>query len=197
VQFLTDFADQKLTLPLSLIVACAFALSGWKRGALAWIGVVAGVLAIMAVLKIVFVSCGWRWAGGAMQSPSGHTATAALLYGGFALIFIRPHGRLRHALPLIPISVAVIFGLSRLALHLHSVAEVLGGGLIGTAGALLLPRLAGPPPPHITLRHVLVPAALVIVLLHGKRLQAEEVIRHFAIEGLWPPASCIRPAQTP
>jgi hypothetical protein len=35
-------------------------------------------------------------------------------------------------------------------------------------------------------------AVLVIILMHGSRLQAEGILRRFTIEGLWPPASCQR-----
>jgi membrane-associated phospholipid phosphatase len=190
VQFLSDFGDQRLMLPLSLVVAIALALSGWKRGALAWAGVVAGTLLCLAVLKTVFLACGWRWTSGELNSPSGHTASAALVYGGFALLMLRPRGAARHAPLLIPPLLAALVGISRLALHYHTLAEVIVGGMLGIAGAFLLPRLAGPPPPNFPLRRVLPPAVLVLVLLHGGRLQAEGVLRRLTIDGLWPPASC-------
>ncbi len=194
MQFLTDFGDQGLTLPLSLTVAIAFAASGWRRGALAWVGVVVGTLGCLAVLKVLFMACGWRWTSGQLSSPSGHTASAALLYGGFCLLLLRPRGPWRHATLLIPLLFAALVGLSRVLLHYHTVVEVIGGGLVGTIGAALLPRLAGPPPPLLSLRRVLAPIVLVLVLLHGGQLQAEVLLRSFVIEGLWPPASCAAPS---
>jgi len=194
VQFLTDFADQRVALPLSLVVAIAFVLSGWKRGALAWAGVVAGTLCCLAVLKIVLLACGWRWAGGVLSSPSGHTASAALVYGGLAMLLLRPRGAARRVVPLIPPLLAAIVGLSRLELHAHTLAEVVAGGGVGIAGAFLLPALAGPPAPGLPIHRVLAPAVLVLVLLHGGRLQAEGLLRRFTIDGLWPPASCRLPA---
>jgi membrane-associated phospholipid phosphatase len=193
VQFLTDFADQRVALPFSLVVAIAFALSGWKRGALAWTGVAAAALGCLAVMKIVFLACGWRWTNGELNSPSGHTACAALMYGGFALLMLRRQGVARHARLLIPPLLAALIGFSRLSLHYHSLAEVIAGGAVGVAGAFLMPVLAGPPPPFLPIRRVLAPAVLVLVLLHGGRLQAEGLLRRFTIDGLWPPASCRMP----
>ncbi len=190
MQFLTDFADQRLALSASLVVAIALFVSGWRRGAWAWTGVIAGTLGCLAVLKIALLACGWRWTGGVLTSPSGHTAAAALCYGGFALLLPRPRGALAAAPLLLPPLLAAIIGVSRVALHDHSVAEVVVGGALGTAGAWLLPVLAGPPPARFRIARVLPPAVLVLALLHGGRLEAEGLLRRFTIDGLWPPASC-------
>ena len=46
-QFVTDFADQAVILPLLLMVAIALWWCGWRRGALAWaIGVAASQLGL-------------------------------------------------------------------------------------------------------------------------------------------------------
>ena len=190
MQFLTDFADQQVMLPLSVVLAIALALSGWRRGAAVWLAVVTGLLACLAVLKVVLLACGQAWTHGALSSPSGHTASAALLYGGFCLLVLRPGGAWRHAVSLLPLLAAIVVGASRLALHDHTLAEVLAGGTLGTGAAFLLSRLAGPPPANFSIRWALAPVALVLLLLHGDRLQAELVLRHFTIAGLWPPASC-------
>jgi membrane-associated phospholipid phosphatase len=197
VQFLSDFADQQVMLPLGFALAVALAVAGWKRGALAWIGIIVGVLGSLTVLKIVLLACGWRWSHGELNSPSGHTASAALFYGGFALLVLRPGGIARAVLFLAPPALAVVVGFSRIELHNHTVAEVVVGAMLGVAGAFLLPLLAGTPPARLPLRWLLPPAVLVVVLLHGHRLQAESVLHHFTIEGLWPPASCQRPADAP
>lgn len=192
MQFLTDFADQQVMLPLGFVLAVMLALSGWKRGALVWMVGASGTLACLAVLKIVFLACGWRWTQGELVSPSGHAASAALFYGGFPLLVLRPGGVGRYLRLLIPFAVAALIGASRLVLRYHQPAEVMLGGAIGIAGAFLLPLLAGPPPP-LPLRRMVLPAFLVLALMHGSRLQAETLLRHFSIDGIWPPASCRRP----
>ncbi len=189
MQFLTDFADQQVMLPLGLVLGLMLALSGWRRGALVWVAGVSGTLACLAVLKIVFLACGWRWTGGELVSPSGHAASAALFYGGFPLLVLRPDGAARYPRLLIPFAVAALIGASRRVLHNHRPAEVMLGSTIGGAGAFLLPLLAGRPPP-LPLRRMALPVILVLALMHGSRLQAETLLRHFSIDGIWPPASC-------
>jgi membrane-associated phospholipid phosphatase len=190
VQFLSDFADQQLLLPLGLIWIAILMASGWWRGMAAWTAVMVGTLGCLTVLKVVFLACGRHWTGGELTSPSGHTGAAALFYGGYALLLLRPRGGLRHAVLLIPPVLAAIVGLSRIMLHAHTVVEVAVGGAIGCAGAFLLQRLAGVPPSRLPARLMLVPTVLVPILLHGDRLHAEHVLRRFTIEGVWPPASC-------
>jgi membrane-associated phospholipid phosphatase len=190
MQFLTDFADQQVILPLTLLLALALAVAGWRRGALAWLAGTLATLGCVTVLKVAFIACGWRWTDGVLNSPSGHAASAALCYGGFALLVLRPSGAARAALLLVPPLLAVLVGVSRVVLHQHTPAEAVLGGAIGTAGAFLLPLLAGPPPQHLPLGRVLLPALVVLALLHGGRLRAEGPLRHFTLDGLWPPASC-------
>ena len=127
MQFLTDFADQQLMLPLSLVLTIALVLSGWRRGALVWVAVMVGTSGCLAVMKVVFLACGRSWTHGALNSPSGHTAFAALFYGGFVLLALRPRGPLRHAALLVPPMLAVLVGVSRLVLHHHTPVEVLTG----------------------------------------------------------------------
>jgi membrane-associated phospholipid phosphatase len=195
MQFLSDFADQELLLPLGLIWVVVLAATGWRRGALAWIAVLAGTLGCLAVLKIVFLACGRHWTDGVLASPSGHTGAAALFYGGCALLMVRPRGAARFAVLLLPPLLAAVVGVSRIMLHAHTLAEVGLGGLVGSLGAFLLRPLAGPPPPQLArIRMLLLAAVPVLVLLHGSRLHAEDVLRQFTIAGLWPPASCRAPS---
>ncbi len=179
MEFLTDFADEAVILPLSAVVAILLAVLGWWRGAFAWALTVGGVLAVMGLLKIAFIACAGPVAGLGIQSPSGHTAAAAVTYGGIFLLF----GRDRLPTPALlagPLAMAVLFGTSRLVLHAHVPAEAVLGGLVGLAGAALLLPLAGPQPP---LRRWPVALAAIAVMagFHGIRLQAEQVIHSIAV----------------
>ena len=78
-QFVTDFGDQAVLLPLAAGVTLVFALAGWRRGAVAWAAAVVGTLALMVVLKLVFLACGHLLPGSQLHSPSGHTAAAAAI----------------------------------------------------------------------------------------------------------------------
>jgi hypothetical protein len=192
VKFLTDFADQSVLLPLSALLIAGFALSGWWRGAMAWAIAAGATSAILVILKVILLACGWRWTDGMLNSPRGHTASAALVYGGFGALLIRRHWpRMRLAALLPALLVAAVIGASRLALHAHTWPEVLSGAAIGIMGVGLLIWLAGVPPMRLHLRPVVVVGVALALLLHGERLRAEQLLRHFHVAGIWPPAACV------
>jgi membrane-associated phospholipid phosphatase len=170
--FLTDFADQAVALPIVAAVALFLAFRGWWRGALAWLGAIGATLGIILLLKVIFLGCEPVFAPWRLSSPSGHTATAAVVLGGLvALLTGRPFAVLLTAL-----LAALAIGTSRLELGYHSTAEVVLGAVVGVAGALVLCWLAGPPPARRPVS-LLAIAAVVAVLLHGVRLPAEDAIR--------------------
>ena len=178
-QFLTDFADEAVILPVAATVAALLALLGWWRGASAWAVTVCGVLGTMGLLKMVFIACAGPLAGLGIHSPSGHTAASAVTYGGLALLF----GRSRLpplVLAVLPLAIALFIGTTRVVLHAHVPVEALVGGLVGLAGAAVLLPLAGPQPP---LRHWPVAASAIGIMLalHGVRLQAEQAIHTLAL----------------
>ena len=167
--FLTDFADQAVAGPLVLVLALALAALGWRRGAVAWLVATGATLAVVLALKLATLACGPPL----LRSPSGHTATAGVVCGGIAVLA----GLGGTAVALAAAAGAAVIGLSRVALGMHSWAEVLLGGAIGVAGALVLARLAGPRPDGLRLRWVVVAAVTVVTVLHGVRLPAEAEIR--------------------
>ena len=167
VNFLTDFADEAVVLPLAVAVGVALLVLGWRRGAVAWTLAVGGTLGLMLVLKLAGWACGpplWR-------TPSGHAAAAAVVCGGLALLVVRRDCPYRALI--IAVLAAAVVGTSRLLLGAHSLPEVLVGGAVGIAGASLLARLAGPPPQGLRARWVAAVVVAVLVLFHGTRLPAE------------------------
>ncbi len=173
--FLTDFADQGVVLPLIFAVGCALAVLGWPRGALAWGMAAAGTWGVVLCLKLVSIACG----PSVLRSPSGHTAAAALVCGGLAMLI----GRGRSWVVVLAASLAAgAIGFSRLVLHMHTGLEVAVGAVVGVAGALALRLLAGPPPGGLRLRWLAAVAIVVIVLFHGVRLNAEPRIRYVAFD---------------
>jgi membrane-associated phospholipid phosphatase len=190
VNFLTDFADQAVVLPLALVIALVLALTGWARGTAAWLLAVVGTLGTMGLLKILFGVCGPAQFGGIISSPSGHTAAAAILYGGLlGLIVRRCGGGLGPAL--LPAQVVVLLiGVSRIELGAHTLPEVVIGALVGCAGVLAVLLLAGPPPRRMHLPRLLGPALFVVVLMHGYHLQAEEQIKQQSWRFAWLTAVC-------
>lgn len=173
--FLTDFADQAVVLPLVLAVAIILAVTGWRRGAVVWLGVVGATFGVVLLLKLGFLACGPVFIPWALRSPSGHTAAASVVAGGFATIL---GGRWLTAL-LVAMLAAALIGSSRVELGFHSLPEVMIGAAVGIAGAAVLSHLAGRPPVARPVP-LLAVAVVVAVLVHGTRLPAEATIWRFA-----------------
>lgn len=169
MQFLTDFADMAVILPLCACVATGFAWAGWRRGARGWLVAMAATLGTMLVLKLVALGCPTVGRG---FSASGHTAAGAFAYGGLAALWLqRPLGR--WAGIVCGGLAAATIGVTRLVLHLHGVSEVMAGGAVGVAGVWLLLRLAGPVPDGLRLRLPAAACLVVLFLAHGERLPIE------------------------
>jgi membrane-associated phospholipid phosphatase len=175
VRFLTDFADQAVILPMVLAVSAALFIQGWRRGALAWLVTVAATFGAILALKVTCLACSPLFRPMDMHSPSGHVAAATVVAGGFAGMLTR------RSSGVVPAAVlaAMVIGVSRLWLGMHSVPEVMVGAMVGLIGAIALPRLAGPPPP-LRLMSLMVTVVLVAVTFHGLHMPAEAAIRHTA-----------------
>ena len=190
MKFLTDFADQAVVLPLAATIAIMLLLLGWWRGALGWAAAVPGTLAIVLSLKIVFYACHAVLPDWGIRSPSGHTASATVVYGGLlALLGARGvGGTARHLLLMAfaALLVALLVGFSRVDLGAHTVPDVLVGGAVGLLGATLFVLLAGKPPVRLRLWPLAVAVVVVAVLFHGSELHAEEAIQRMAIVDWWP-----------
>jgi membrane-associated phospholipid phosphatase len=175
VRYLTDFADQAVILPLVLAVAVALAVQGWRRGAVAWLLVVAATFAVTLLFKLMFLSCAPLFGPMDVHSPSGHVAAATVVGGGLAAMLTRCRASILPAAFL----AAVVIGMSRIILGLHSLPEIIIGALLGLAGAVALMRVVGPPP---RLKPAPLAAVIVIIatLFHGLHLPAEAAIRKTA-----------------
>ncbi|MEJ0019959.1 MAG: phosphatase PAP2 family protein [Acetobacteraceae bacterium] len=174
--FITDFADQAVILPVVLAIGIGMLLQGWRRGAVAWGLAVAATFGGMLVLKLLFLACPASLGVLDLRTPSGHVAAATVVSGGLAALLLR---RRRLGL-LVAAAAAVVIGATRLALGVHSPAEVAVGAAIGLAGAWALMVLAGRPPPGLDARRIVIPALVVALVLHGVHLPAEAHIRDAA-----------------
>lgn len=138
MQFLTDFADQGVVLPVFAAVAVTLLLQLHVRIALAWFAVAGFVLGTMLVLKLAgYISedlaPALNLARLGLVTPSGHVAAAATAYGGLTGLLGRESGVRRSCLA--ALAVAGLIGVTRLALGEHTIAEVVVGGVIGVLGA--------------------------------------------------------------
>ncbi|HTH16593.1 MAG TPA: phosphatase PAP2 family protein [Magnetospirillum sp.] len=176
----TDLGDTAVTLPLAALVLGFLLAAVWWRAALAWLAAIGGCGLALALLKIALQSCS-RVLVTDIHSPSGHTAMSVAVYGGLAVVLGLPLGRTARVLLAIAAGLlALTVGASRIAVHAHTLPEVLIGGAIGLlAVAWLRPRLELPQRPLPLLW--LFPAVLaVIAAMHGAHWQIEERIRLLA-----------------
>jgi len=192
LRFITDFGDQAVVLPLALGAAVLFAVCGWRRGALSWIAAIGCTFGLILLLKLDFAACADLESNVRPNSPSGHAASAAAVYGGLAAIMMRSAWHTRYwVLGAIAIAAffAVVLGVSRVMLGAHSTAEVVIGGLIGTGGAVSAAVLAGVPAPAVRISRVAALGLCILFLLHGFHMPAEQSIRSVAAH-MWPFPVC-------
>lgn len=175
MRYLTDFADQAVILPVVLAVAVALAVQGWRRGAVAWLIVVGATFFATLMFKLMFLSCSPLFGPMDVHSPSGHVAAATVVSGGLAAMFT---GR-RHSILPAALLAAIVIGISRLVLGMHSFPEVVIGALLGIAGAAALMRFGGQPP-QLRIAPLVAVVVVVAMLFHGLHLPAEAAIRHTA-----------------
>ena len=186
MQFLTDFADQGVILPVAFMALLAFAVLRWWRGAVVWFVVLGATLGLVLLLKIGFRTCGGGTPGSPPFNPSGHVASATAVYGGLAAVMLGQ----RPAALLPAVLIAALIAVTRLALGVHTVADVVTGGVIGLAAVAALCRFAGPLPSARRWQTALL-AVAVAALLHGAHLDAEGAIRDLAAR-LRPTMGCSR-----
>ena len=190
LHLITDLGDQAVILPLLLATGLLLLLAGWWRGALAWFLAVPGTLGVVLLAKLSAIACQNLMPPIGLLSPSGHTASAAVVYGG-VLALVLGIGRFRLAWALLSgLAVALLVGFTRFALDVHTLADVLAGGLLGTIGTVVLAWLAGPRPP---LRRSWIGAAAamlaIVVLFHGRHVYAEMHINRVS-QQIWPLSLC-------
>lgn len=184
--FITDFADGGVVLPVWLTLTLGLFLAGWRRGAIAWLLVMGSVMAAIVLMKGAIDGIGPI---GGVYSPSGHTATAAVLAGGAWTLF-----RVRSPRPLLArfiavatlmtaLAAAAVIGFSRVLLDDHTLADVLVAVPIGVTGAMVLTRWAAAPPDGVRTWPAALAAAVVLMASHGMHLSAETEIAKAAGDG--------------
>jgi membrane-associated phospholipid phosphatase len=182
LQTITDFGDSALLLPASLTLCAYLWFSGWRRPALVLACSLAVCIVLTLAVKIGFHACGHEIPGLAIRSPSGHTAFSTTAYGcGALLLGAGRRPALRFAFAIAAAALIAIIAISRILLHAHTASEVVAGLAIGlTCVAIFQIRTAAAPEIAPRWRLVLATFAMLAVLMHGRHLNAEEIIRHIA-----------------
>ncbi|MEM7226164.1 MAG: phosphatase PAP2 family protein [Pseudomonadota bacterium] len=153
-QAISAMAGGVATGVLAGVAALAFWAKGFKRAvlglALAW----AGSIGTIVVVKPLVARARPEPLAGIVETglsfPSGSTTLAAGVYGVIALLLARTcrTGACRWMLALAALAVVVLVGLSRLALGVHYLSDVVAGALAGGVWALIGALAAGAPRPR-------------------------------------------------
>lgn len=183
VEFLTDFGDSSVVLPLAVVVLIYLLAIGWHRVALKWGGAVVGCGALVVGLKLGFLACGSPLLA-SLRSPSGHAAMSALVYGMLAGLVASRCRRDWVALPYAVSHLLIMaITLSRIEIKAHSPLEVMVGlGVGATFATLFNLGLPSEPPKGLTVRWLLVLVLVVLMATHGFRLPVGEPIQSLALD---------------
>jgi membrane-associated phospholipid phosphatase len=171
----TNFGDLAILLPVAGIIALWLVAMRLPRAALWW-----GVAAALcgggtAVLKIYLYACPPL---AELHSPSGHTALSTLVYGAVALIIAAEGTRWHRLLSYVAGTIVVLgIAVSRVLLQAHSPLETGIGLAIGIVALAVFAReYLARRSPEVSLRPLVVSVALLLVILHGQELRAEELL---------------------
>jgi membrane-associated phospholipid phosphatase len=176
VQFVTDFADQAVILPLIAVVALFLACAATPKSAALWLFCAGATLGLAAVLKIGFSGCLFASPVAGLRSPSGHTASAVFVAGGLTVVLAGPPRRFPLAPLLAGLAAGAIIAATRVLLGYHTCVEVLAGALAGLGGLACLATLWRPAP--LPRKAVLLAlCAGTAIALHGVHLTAETWLR--------------------
>ena len=148
MRVLTHLGATDVALPLVLLVAILLYRAGDRPALVALCGAYAATQAIVTLVKVIVERArpdsaeALSHAGG-YAFPSGHSATAVVVYGALALIAARHGGaRVRATAIAAAVALAVLVGITRVYLGVHFPSDVLAGWLLGAAVLAVVWRLA-------------------------------------------------------
>lgn len=180
--WVTDLGDSAVIGAVALVTALQLAWWGNRRAAWTLLIALFAAAAGIGILKVAFIGCGVELFSLNVRSPSGHVAMSAAVFGVLAAIFARSLGGwARIVAPLTAILLVCAIAVTRVALGMHSIDEVLVGmavgGVVGMASyGLLRPAAATP----IRVARLLALVAVTAILMDGVSLPAEQFVRTLA-----------------
>jgi membrane-associated phospholipid phosphatase len=173
---LTNLGDIALLLPVAFALFVWLATSQTWRPAASWAFAIAICIGGTGLLKVLFFVCP---PVAALHSPSGHTSLSTLVYGGLGLL-VAARGRKWQRIATVATACALVasIAVSRVVLDGHTILETATGIVIGMLalaffGAVYLSH----PRSQASLRPLMLGVAILMVLLHGQQLHAEELVR--------------------
>lgn len=172
--FITNFGNLAVLLPIAAAVLARLLWSpDTRRLGIFWAIAVAICGGGIGLLKVYFSAC----PTGLIDSPSGHSGLSLLVYGGLG--FIVAARWTRFAVPGIAagFGLALAIAVSRILLGDHDAVEVLIGLAVGGGALAIFAMALIGKPIAVSMKLLLVVAILFAIVLHGHRVQAEELFR--------------------
>jgi membrane-associated phospholipid phosphatase len=175
----TGLGDAAMLLPLAASILLWLVLSRAFRAAAWWAVSVISCSVVTVALKMLLWDCP-SIVG--VHSPSGHTSLATLVYGAIALMIAIEGGNWRPRIAAaVGVGVILAIGVSRLLLYMHSLPEVILGWIIGSAALALFGQgYRRWRPNELRFSPLLLGAAVLVSVLHGSELHAEELLHLIA-----------------
>lgn len=161
-QILTRLGEAEILLPVAVLTAAAWCFKADRRRlGLAWMLLIGVAVCITAATKIAFIGWGIGWAALNFTGISGHAMFSAAIYPLLAVTFVPVESitAKRWALAL-GVAVAVLVGVSRVAVGAHSWSEVFAGWALG--GAVSAVVVFGFPVLSVALLRPIVPIILLV-----------------------------------
>ena len=180
--YVTNFGDPYLTVPLAGAVVVWLASTRSWRALITWIACFSASAALVTASHFAYAAWGLEIPSLNLTAVSGHTMLASAVYPTtFALCASQARTRTAMLAYLFGLIIALVIGLSRLLMGVHTPAEVVSGWLLGTlvagltcGSALALRTRAGVISIGRGARHDSTPfaamALALIVICHGKIL---------------------------
>ena len=136
-QVLTRLGEAQIALPAAFFTAVGLLLRPTTRGlALRWVVFLGLAIGLTTLTKVAFLGWGVEWEAADFTGISGHTMFASAIYPVLLLVFAG--GTLRSGYRgalVLGYGVALLVGVSRIAVGAHSPSEVLAGWLVGGAAS--------------------------------------------------------------
>lgn len=167
---LTFFGDSMLLLPSGIIIFTILILAypTWKQTR-QWVLLFGGVGSIVCASKLAFMGWGIGIRALDFTGFSGHSALSASIWPVMLWLLTGRYSiNVRKIAVLCGYALALLIGSSRLAIHAHSVSEVVTGlalGYIVSTTFLWLQRDV--PPPRLSYRRIAIALLLPVILINN------------------------------
>ena len=167
---ITSFGDFAITAPVVVGIAGWLALAGEQRLALRWSILFVVAMTLAVATKVAFIGWGIGIRSLDFTGISGHALRAAMVMPVLSCLILQGASRAGRVFGVaLGLLFAGLVGLSRLALHVHSVSEVASGLLLGGAASLYFIRRAGRLQTHVPRRiRIACSLALLLVAPHAQ-----------------------------